>query len=204
MYATRSTGTNEVLDKLKKQAITFGNPRRIISDRGTSFTARDFNQYCSEEGIQHITITTGVPRANGQVERVNRTLIPLLTKLSAPNPGDWHKYLERCQKYFNTTPHRSIGTTPFKLLFSIDMRMKEEPDLKKLKEEEWIKMFEDSRDELRAEAQENILKIQQENRKNYNKRRKKPRKFKEGDLVAIKRTQAGPGLKLASKFLGPY
>jgi len=27
---------------------------------------------------------------------------------------------------------------------------------------------------------------------------------KEGDLVAIKRTQLGPGLKFRDKFLGPY
>lgn len=51
-------------------------------------------------------------------------------------------------------------------------------------------------------AKKNILKIQQENRRNYDKKRKKARKFKENDLVAIKRTQQGPGLKLAPKFLG--
>lgn len=193
-----------MLDKIKKQAVNFGNPRRIISDRGTSFTSHEFKQYCQEEGIQHILITTGVPRANGQVERVNRTLIPLLTKLSAPNPGDWYKYLETCQRYLNATPHRSIGSTPFKLLFGTNHRMKEDLGIKELIEEEWIKMFEESRDELRAEAKEKITKVQQENRKTYNKRRMKPKDYEENDLVAIKRTQLGPGLKFAPKFLGPY
>jgi len=28
--------------------------------------------------------------------------------------------------------------------------------------------------------------------------------YREGDLVAIKRTQQQPGLKLAARFLGPY
>lgn len=65
-------------------------------------------------------------------------------------------------------------------------------------------MFEEDRDEPKAETKKNILKIQQENRRNYDKKRKKARKFKEYDLVAIKRTQQGPGLKLAPKFLGPY
>lgn len=138
------------------------------------------------------------------MERVNRTLIPLLSKLAAPNPGEWHKYLETCQKYLNATPHRSTGTTPFKLLFGTNIRMKEDPRIKELIEEEWISMFEENRDELRAEAKENILRIQEENRRSYNKRRKKSRTFKEDDLVAIQRTQLGPGLKLASKFLGPY
>ena len=47
-------------------------------------------------------------------------------------------------------------------------------------------------------------KVQQENRRNYNKNRKEAPYYREGDLVAIKRTQVGPGLKLAPKYLGPY
>ncbi|GFW79423.1 transposon Ty3-I Gag-Pol polyprotein [Trichonephila clavipes] len=43
-----------------------------------------------------------------------------------------------------------------------------------------------------------------ENRKTYNRRRKKASLYKEGDLVAIQRTQFGAGLKLRPKFLGPY
>lgn len=176
LYACRSTGTTETLGKLKKQAYVFGNPRQIISDRGTCFTSHEFEQFCKEEGIKHHLITTGVPRGNGQVERVNRTLIPLLSKMSAPNPGEWHRYLELCQKYLNATPHRSIGTTPFNLLFGSNIRMKEDPKIKELIEYEWIRMFEEDRNELREEAREKITKIQQENRKNYNKRRKEARR----------------------------
>lgn len=87
LYATRSTGAAEVLVRLRKQVAIFCNPRRIISDRGTAFTSNDFREYCQEENIEHSLITTGIPRANGQVERLNRTLISLLTKLAAPKPG---------------------------------------------------------------------------------------------------------------------
>lgn len=48
------------------------------------------------------------------------------------------------------------------------------------------------------------MKVQEENRKGYNLRRIKPRGYKEGDLVAIKRTQFGGGLQVHTKFLGPY
>ncbi|XP_076481410.1 uncharacterized protein LOC143303716 [Bombus vancouverensis nearcticus] len=41
-------------------------------------------------------------------------------------------------------------------------------------------------------------------RKVFNKRRKKVTAYRTGDLVAIERTQGGPGLKLHPKFLGPY
>lgn len=88
LYATKTTNAAEVLSWLKKQSVVFGNPRRIISDRGTAFMSHKFEDYCKEENIQHILTTTGIPRANRQVERINRTLIPLLTKLSAPKPHE--------------------------------------------------------------------------------------------------------------------
>lgn len=37
LYATKSTGTAEVVDKLRKQAVVFGNAKRIISDKGIHF-----------------------------------------------------------------------------------------------------------------------------------------------------------------------
>lgn len=61
-----------------------------------------------------------------------------------------------------------------------------------------------SREKLRETTRENILKIQEEQKQNYKRRRKKARKYKPGDLVAIIRTQFGTGLKLRGKFLGPY
>ncbi|GFT12603.1 pro-Pol polyprotein [Trichonephila clavipes] len=56
---------------------------------GSAFTSKLFNDYCDEENIQHLQIATGVPRGNGQVERINRTLIPVLTKLSLDDSTKW-------------------------------------------------------------------------------------------------------------------
>lgn len=64
--------------------------------------------------------------------------------------------------------------------------------------------FQDQREELRREAKEQISKVQLENKKRYDLRRRVPQRYQVGDLVAIKRTQYGPGLKLKCKYLGPY
>ena len=143
-----------------------------------------------------------MPRANGQVERINRTLISLLTKLSAPKTDEWYKYLSRCQK--NVTSSRSTKTTPFRLLFGVDARSKDDPPMIELLEREWRDLFQQSRNELRAAVRQSILKIQWENRKTFNKKRIKERRYREGDLVAIRRTQQGSGLKFAIKYLRPY
>ncbi|KAG5878072.1 hypothetical protein JTB14_031507 [Gonioctena quinquepunctata] len=204
LYACKSTTTKEVIDCLEKQKQVFGNPSRIITDRGTAFTAEEFKNYCIDEGIQNSTITTGVPRGNGQVERVNRIIIPVLTKLSLEDPGRWFKYVERVQRALNSTIQRSIGTSPFEILTGVKMRNKEEVLIKELLEEATIQKFNENREDLRAESKKQILKVQEENRRTYNLRRRKPRIYKKGDLVAIKRTQFGVGIKIQRKFLGPY
>ncbi|GFX57941.1 RVP domain-containing protein [Trichonephila clavipes] len=70
--------------------------------------------------------------------------------------------------------------------------------------EEMAKELLEQREFLRNDAKKNIENLQTENRKTYNRRRKKASLYKEGDLVAIQRTQFGAGLKLRPKFLGPY
>lgn len=68
LYPTKTLNCNEVLKNLEWQSEIFGNPKRIVSDRGSAFTSSDFEDYCRVEKIDHVKITTGVPRGNGQVE----------------------------------------------------------------------------------------------------------------------------------------
>ncbi|GFX71196.1 hypothetical protein TNCV_3409661 [Trichonephila clavipes] len=204
LYPVKTVSAESAFEKLKQQQKTFGNPIRIISDRGSAFTSKLSNDYCDEENIQHLQIATGVPRGNGQVERIHRTLIPVLTKLSLHDSTKWYKYVDRLQRILNSTISRSTKWTPFELLVGIKMRNKEDILIKDLLLEEMAKELLEQREFLRNEARKNIETLQSENRKTYNRRRKKASLYKEGDLVAIQRTQFGAGLKLRPKFLGPY
>ncbi|XP_060806011.1 uncharacterized protein LOC132902953 [Amyelois transitella] len=93
--------------------------------------------------------------------------------------------------------------TPFELMFGVKMRDKDDGILK-LIEEEIIQEVNDKRQELREKAKESIRKIQEENVKYYNRKRKEAFSYDIGDLVAIKKTQFSQGSKLYPKFLGPY
>lgn len=86
LFPVKDTSTAETLNRLQRLQDVFGLPRRIISDRGTAFTSGSFQEYCKEGKIEHVLITTGVPRGNGQVERINGIIIPALTKLSVADP----------------------------------------------------------------------------------------------------------------------
>lgn len=204
LYPTKTTTADETIAKLKLQATTFGNPRRIISDRGAAFTSNVFKEYCQAEDIEHTKITTGVPRANGQVERMNRTIIPIITKLSIDNPMDWWKHINRVQQLLNSSGNRSIKTTPFEVLMGKKMKLKDDLELRRLIEEELIDIYEEDRSAIRDEAKKNLLMIQEENKKVFNRKRKAAKKYSIGDLVAIQRTQFGTGIKVHPKFLGPY
>ncbi|GFT66106.1 hypothetical protein TNCV_3238411 [Trichonephila clavipes] len=204
LYPVKTVSAESALEKLKQQQKTFGNPIRIISDRGSAFTSKLFNDYCDEENIQHLQIATGVPRGNGQVERIHRTLIPVLTKLSLDDSTKWYKYVDRLQRILNSTISRSTKWTPFELLVGIKMRNKGDILIKDLLLEEMAKELLEQREFLRNDAKKNIETLQSENRNTYNRRKKKASLYKEGDLVAIQRTQFRAGLKLRPKFLGPY
>ncbi|GFS70735.1 transposon Tf2-8 polyprotein [Trichonephila clavipes] len=71
LYPVKTVSAESAFEKPKQEQKTFGNPIRIISDRGSAFTSKLFNDYCDEENIQHLRIATGVPRGNGQVERIH-------------------------------------------------------------------------------------------------------------------------------------
>lgn len=204
LYPTKTTNAKEVLNKLRAQQMIFGNPRRIISDKGAAFTSKEFEDYCKEEDIMHARTTTGMPRANGQVERINRSIIPVLTKAAMIEPDKWYKHVPYVQQALNSTYQRSIATTPFELMIGTPMKRKEDIEMVKLLEENFAIQFKEKRNELRDAAKEQIMKIQNENKRTFNRRRKTPNRFNVGQLIAIKRTQFVNGNKLAAKFLGPY
>jgi len=108
LYPVKSTTTKEVSSKLELQKQIFGNSATIISDRGTAFSSLEFfSNYCKQEEIKHSMITTDLPRANSQVKRINRTIIPILTKLSLNDPTKWYKHVSSLQQILNSTYQRN-------------------------------------------------------------------------------------------------
>lgn len=204
IYAVKSTAAKEVIDCLGKQQQIFGNPKRIVSDRGSAFTGNDFKDYCEQEGIEHVLVTTGVPRGNGQVERVNQVIIPLLTKLSGDKPEKWYKHVQKVQQCINSHHQRSVDHTPFELMVGVKMRQQEDVGLLKELDEELANVFIFEREQMRLIAKQNIERAQEQQRQYYDRKCKTSKQYRIGDIVAIERTQFGPGLKLKGKFLGPY
>jgi len=156
LHPTRSTGVEEVVTCLERQAVCFGNPYRIVSDHGAAFTSHLFKEYCDTEKIQHLLIATGVPRKKGQVERMHKIVVPMLSKLSLESPGCCYKHVGKVQQIINNTEPRSTKVSPFKLLTGLDMRISGDVQLKSLKQDCFISELDGERHKLRQEARENI------------------------------------------------
>ncbi|GFT71662.1 transposon Tf2-6 polyprotein [Trichonephila clavipes] len=143
------------------------------------------------------------PRKRSSGENPPNSLIPVLTKLSIDDPTKWYKFVDRLQRILNSTSNRSTKWSPFELLTGVTMRNKEDLYLRKLLMEEMVEVLQEQRNQLRQDAKRNIQKIQAENKRTYDKKRKKAPRYEKGDFLAFQRTQFGSGLKLRPKFLGP-
>lgn len=129
LYPCKTTNANEVINRLRDYFNTFSQPLRIIADRGSCFSSNAFKEFVEQHGVQLVLISTGTPRANGQIERSSRDITPMIAKVS-PALNKWDTVLHEIEFTLNNTFHRVIKNTPSKLLFGIDQRGQVNDELK--------------------------------------------------------------------------
>ncbi|GFW43523.1 retrovirus-related Pol polyprotein from transposon 17.6 [Trichonephila clavipes] len=76
-----------------------------------------------------------------------------------------NEILYKLQRIMNSTTTRSTKFTPFEVLIGVKMKQKEDLQIKHLLEDELSEQFINKRETLRNEAKENILRLQDENKK---------------------------------------
>lgn len=192
----------------KEYFATFGCPVRLITDRYSSFTGKKFGLFLKDVGVKHVMNAVATPRANGQVERYNRTILDSLTAMNhGRDESDWDSKVLDVQWGLNNTTNKGIGRTPAEVLFGISLTSMAEGSIRSTvaNDEEQCNITEGICD-IRKEVDNHITKTQHEQKDRFDKSRCKPRKFKLGDLVRVERTILCPGKskKLTSKCSGPY
>ena len=74
-----STTAKSVISVTKEVFSLLGVPREIMSDNGPQFQ-REYNDFCTQWGIDHITSSPRYPQSNGFIERQIRYIKPILKK----------------------------------------------------------------------------------------------------------------------------
>lgn len=118
MKAVQSTKTRPIIFFLQSIIENFGVPRRVISDRGSCFTSKQFQEYCVELNIKHVLNATATPRANGQVERYNRTILASLS--ASTNEEDrWDEAVAKVRWGLNSTRNSTTKKNALRVIFWI-------------------------------------------------------------------------------------
>lgn len=203
IYPCSSTNTKQVIKHLQSYFNSYSRPTRIVSDRGSCFTSNEFKEFVNDNDIKHVLIATGVPRANGQAEVINKSINAMCSKLS-DDVQKWDEVLSKIEYSINNTINRSTGFSPSMLLFGINQRGHIYDNVR-----DFLESQDDGERDLslvRAEAAENICKSQEYNKQLYDKKHREPRKYEVGDYVMVVNTDvsAGSNKKLIPKYRGPY
>lgn len=99
---------------------TFGVPESVISDNGTQFKAKKFNDLLNFYKISHIYTAVHSPQANAS-ERVNRSVISAIKAYVKPDQKNWDEKLSHIACALRSTVHTAIGTSPYFMVFGQNM-----------------------------------------------------------------------------------
>jgi len=118
LYPYKTTNTVEVTKHMSDYFRCYSEPRRVVSDRGAAFTSSAFKEFLTQRRIDLVLVATATPRANGQVERVNRCITAMLAKKTVAL-NKWDRELDEVEYALNNMSCASTGEAPSKLLFGV-------------------------------------------------------------------------------------
>lgn len=205
---TAETTANFIMDEIVS---VYGVPSHIITDRGSNYMSEYLASFLKSLECHHRFSTGRRPQSNGQVERLNNTLVQTMAKIRREDGNKpWDNYIQAALLSIRTMKNEGTGYTPSMLLYGYEMRtpatwvpprydyvvgkVEEEVSRRTKEIEGWLI-------EVRAEAVA------------YSEEKKKARKviydktvvpralFKIGDKVLMK--DHYPSEKFADKFIGP-
>lgn len=206
LRAVKSTNTKYVIQFLEDFMFLFGSPSRIITDRGSSFTAKAMESYCLKYNIKHILNAVATPRANGQCEGVNHLIAQSLRCLSVNDDTEelWDTHIPEIQFAINSAINKTTGKSPFMALMGINPKPLADSFILN---EVGTSIAQADLSILRNDLKDKIDIAQQRQKANFDRKRKIPERYTVGDLVLVRKTAfpaTGFSQKLMPKFRGPF
>ena len=95
----------------------FGCSKNLHSDCAANFRGELMKELCRLMGVRKTFTTSGHPQGNSRCERVNRTVLGMLSKYLSDNHAEWDKHLPLLILAYRSQVHKSLGFSPFFLMF---------------------------------------------------------------------------------------
>jgi hypothetical protein len=176
--------------------LRYGVPDRILTDCGSNFMSKLFEEMCRVFSTKHINTTPYRPQANGENERSHAALHRLfgILQRELKSVGRWPDYCPIITYIHNTVHHVTIKRSPYEALFGHPPPIKPFglPELECDVNDD-VTTFLDIRQEslrvLTEEIRATILEVRHTSLQYVNKGRKNP-EYLVGDEVLVKRDHA--------------
>src|SRR3989338_6584783 len=112
---------NEVADEILKVFLSYGFPKTIKSDNGKEFCNTTLAKVCKSAKVIHNVTIAYDHKANGRVERANRTaritIKKIVRDLEDFAPENWENSIAITMFAINCRFHSELKSTPFSLMF---------------------------------------------------------------------------------------
>ena len=189
-----------------------GCPLELHSDQGRNFESHLFRNVCKMLQIAKTRTTPYRPSANGQVERMNRTILQILRCFIKDQQTDWDLHLGTVGMAIRSTVNRQTGFTPNFLMLGrevmqpIDLMLRQElPDVDDRTPGSYAMRHKEAMGLAHRIARENLQQSQRRQKRDYDVRLEQ-RKYSVGDAVFRynRSIVLGQSKKLQPIWTGPW
>jgi hypothetical protein len=118
---TKSASHKVIIGFLEDLITRFGCPSKIVTDNATAFGSEPLVKFCEQFRIKMIHSTPYYPQGNGLAESSNKSLIRIIKRPLEGSKKAWHSRLKFALWADRVTTKRSIGVSPFQLVYGAEV-----------------------------------------------------------------------------------
>ena len=119
----RNTTSRSSIKCLEKNFTRHGIPETLRTDNWSNLVSHEMEKLLKDLGIKHKRTAPLWPRANGEVERTNNSLLKAM-RTSHAEEKTWQRKLQKYILVYRSTSHTTKDVSPVELLYGRRIRTK--------------------------------------------------------------------------------